>query len=79
MPREPAAMKAERYLVSGRLQIHAADAFSASATVRGDSGELYRVIHDHGLWQCSCPARTRCAHLLALARVWLAPESKGLP
>ncbi len=77
--RESVAVKAARDLVSARLHIRRADNVGVHATCRGDSGELYRLVHDRGRWTCSCPARTRCAHLTALARVWVAPDSKGLP
>ena len=36
------------------------------ADVRGDSGD-YETLHSEISEQCSCPARVRCSHVLALA------------
>ena len=67
--RENAQAKGERYLLSGRLTIRLVTPERIEAHVKGDSGHIYRVIHDNGLWTCSCPAKQRCAHLVALKRV----------
>jgi uncharacterized Zn finger protein len=71
--REDALSKGERYLLSGRLTIRLVTPERIEAHVKGDSGHVYRVIHDSGLWACSCPAQTRCAHLVALKRVVTRP------
>ena len=44
------------------------------ATVRGDSAEMYRVEFgvDDG-WSCTCPAKTRCAHMQAVMLVTIRP------
>ncbi len=73
MSREDALSKGERYLLSGRLTIRLVTPERIEAHVKGDSGHVYRVIHDSGLWACSCPAQTRCAHLVALKRVVTRP------
>ena len=69
-PRESAAVKGRRYLVEGRLVVRAVDqrAGSVRAVCRGD-GAIYAVGRDGGGWFCSCPARGRCAHLVALGLV----------
>lgn len=67
--REAAAEKGLRYLAEGRLTIVSADARRIEATCKGDSGVSYSVIRDHSRWACSCPARGRCCHLVALMRV----------
>lgn len=66
MTRENALAKGERYLLSGRLTIRLVTPERIEADVKGDSGHTHRVIFDDGLWACSCPAKQRCAHLIAL-------------
>jgi uncharacterized Zn finger protein len=67
--RESAEAKGRRYLVEGRLRIHTVDGASVIASCRG-SGEVHwqRSGPTTG-WHCSCPARGRCAHLIALGLV----------
>ncbi|MCU1483673.1 MAG: hypothetical protein JWN67_419 [Actinomycetia bacterium] len=69
MIRENAVAKARRYLAEGRLIVTALDQRHVTATCRGD-GALHQLAWDatNG-WRCSCPARGRCAHLLALGAV----------
>jgi len=38
------------------------------AQVRGD-GEMYTVTGDPAGWSCTCPARGRCCHQLAVGLV----------
>ena len=69
MSRESVEQKAQRYLVSGRLTVRLATPERVEAHVKGDSGHVYRLTHEDDIWSCSCPAKTRCAHLVALKRV----------
>jgi hypothetical protein len=67
--RESAETKSKRYLIEARLTVLGVDRDRVQATCRG-SGELYELGHDPGRgWHCSCPARGRCAHLIALQTV----------
>ena len=59
MSRENVQAKAERYSLSGRLIIRLVNPERIEAHCKGDSGHIYRVIHDNGLWACSCPAKSR--------------------
>ncbi len=70
MSSERAAEKARRYLAEGRLVVRELDedAGVVQADVRGD-GAVWTLGHDSTGWHCSCPARGRCAHLLALGLV----------
>lgn len=65
--REDVEAKARRYLVEGRLVVSAITGDDITATCRGQGGS-YDLGHDGGWW-CSCPARRRCAHLIALQLV----------
>jgi hypothetical protein len=69
-PREDAAAKGRRYLAEGRLVVRAVDEIAGTvrAACRGD-GAVYALGRDRGGWFCSCPARGRCAHLVALGLV----------
>jgi uncharacterized Zn finger protein len=66
--RENVEDKGRRYLIEGRVLVERVDQDEVLATVRG-GGDLYRVTHQRGGWECSCPARTRCAHLVAVGLV----------
>lgn len=66
--RESAATKARRYLAEGRLIVRRVDGPYALAFCRGD-GVMHRIEQHHDVGICSCPARGRCAHLLALGLV----------
>ena len=69
MTRESVEVKAHRYLVEGRLVVREVFRDRIAATCRGD-GELYRLGRGDGEdWFCSCPARGRCSHLVALGLV----------
>jgi uncharacterized Zn finger protein len=66
--KENAPTKAMRYLVEGRILIRLVSDSAVSAQVRGR--EIYTVEHAPGRgWSCTCPARGRCAHRLAVAHV----------
>lgn len=68
MTSEAVAAKARRILAEGGLLVIRVDGDLAEALVRGDGG-TYETRHDPGGWHCSCPARGRCAHALALRLV----------
>lgn len=64
--------KGRRLLVEGRLNVIRVDGPLIVAECRGDSGEVYQLGHDprgRGRWGCTCPARGRCSHLVALQLV----------
>ena len=63
--------KARRLLIEGRLNITLRDGDVIRATCRGDSGELYNLGYNPAMrgWDCSCAARSTCAHLRALMLV----------
>jgi hypothetical protein len=65
-----AAEKARVYLGEGRLVVRELDEYggTVAADCRGD-GAIYHLGLDGSGWFCSCPARGRCAHLLALGSV----------
>lgn len=66
--------KASRLLIDGRLLITLCDSRIITASCRGDSGEVYALGYRDGHWDCSCPARTACAHLSALWLVTVKPR-----
>lgn len=67
--RENAAAKARRYLTEGRVVVEIAARAGVLALVRGD-GAHHRVSHTPSQgWACTCPARGRCAHLLAVGLI----------
>jgi SWIM zinc finger len=43
---------------------------SSTALVASDSGAVYTVSATFSGLRCSCPARVRCAHVLAAAARW---------
>lgn len=61
-------------LAEGRLVLRRVDETEIRAVCRGDSGELHELgfLSEAG-WFCSCPARTKCGHLVALELVCVAP------
>jgi len=67
--RESVEAKGRRYVVEGRLIVELVDASRVRATCRG-AGSVCEVgwTEDSGWW-CSCPARGRCAHLVAVQLV----------
>jgi len=66
--RESAPDKALRYLTEGRVVIRRITPRTVMAQVRGD-GEMYTVAGDPAGWSCTCPARGRCCHQLAVGLV----------
>lgn len=69
MPREGHEAKGKRYLGEARLTVTKVQGYDVGAVCRG-SGAFYRLGHRPGAgWWCSCPARSRCAHLYALQLV----------
>lgn len=66
--RESAEQKGRRYLVEGRLVVRYAAGSTVRASCRG-TGATHEVGFARGQWLCSCPARTRCSHLVALMLV----------
>jgi uncharacterized Zn finger protein len=66
--RETAAAKAQRYLVEGRVILVRVTESTALAKVRG-SGQIWTVTASPAEWSCSCPARFRCSHKLAVGLV----------
>jgi uncharacterized Zn finger protein len=73
--REGAEAKGIRYLGEARLRILRADGREIDAECRGDGAEVYRLGYRRGGFWCECPSRGRCAHLVALMRVTVAPSS----
>ncbi len=72
--REPAAVKAGRYLLDGRVVVELAQPGYFRAHVRG-GGQIYVVTFGRGGWHCTCPARALCAHLAA-AHLIAAPAGR---
>lgn len=69
MPREHHETKGRRYASEGRLTVTRVQGFDVAAVCRG-AGAWHRLGHRPGAgWWCSCPARSRCAHLFALQLV----------
>jgi hypothetical protein len=68
--RENASEKGRRYVSEGRLVIRQLDEEGGVvvADCRGD-GAIYSLGFDDRGWWCSCEARGRCAHLIALGLV----------
>jgi uncharacterized Zn finger protein len=67
--RENAHAKAARYLAEARLTVEQVNKDLVRATCRG-SGAVYDVGWTSMFgWSCSCPAKGRCSHLLALMAV----------
>jgi hypothetical protein len=66
--KETVAAKAHRYLTEGRVIVTLATPGCVNATVRGDA-DVHQVTYQRGGWNCTCPARGRCAHLLAVGLV----------
>ena len=71
--RENAETKARRYLTEGRLIVRAINGAHVTAIARGN-GAIHRINHHPGTgWDCTCPARSRCCHLIA-AQLVTAPQ-----
>lgn len=79
MPRENIETKGRRLLAEGRLRIEhvgePSEWFPITAECRGDSGEVYSLGWDQSQleWRCTCPAKGRCSHLVALQLVTVKP------
>jgi uncharacterized Zn finger protein len=72
--RENAEAKGARYLREGRLTIERVDEHRVLAICKG-TGAVYGVGWDRARgWVCSCPARGRCSHLVALMLVTVRKE-----
>lgn len=69
MARENAQHKGRRYLTEGRLTVTRVDGDDIRSLCKGQ-GEIHTQAHiGAGRWECSCPARGLCAHLVALQLV----------
>ena len=74
--RENAASKARRYLAEGRVVLVRVTDSTALARVRG-GGAVHTVSASPAFWSCSCPAKGRCAHELALGLVVAIPRAES--
>jgi hypothetical protein len=76
--RENATAKANRILAEGRLVVRELDEYGGTVTAdcRGDAAVHSLGRDEAGRWFCSCKARGRCSHLLALGSV-VAVEPRG--
>jgi uncharacterized Zn finger protein len=75
--RESADVKGRRYLTEGRVIVRRMAGEIVLADVRGDTGVVHKVTHRPGKgWRCSCAARGRCSHLVALQLV-TAPRTES--
>lgn len=66
--RENAESKGRRYLVEGRLSVAHYGPDKIQATCKGTE-KTHALGYERGSWWCSCPARGRCSHLVALQLV----------
>jgi len=77
MTREPVAAKARRLLAAGALTVVRLAGDVVDAVIEGDTG-TYLLGHDPARgWFCSCPARGRCSHVIALRLVTTRPREGG--
>ena len=78
--RENSETRALRLLLEGRVAIRSVGLRGVLAFVKGDSGSLRTVRFDPGLeWQCSCPARGKCAHVRAVMHVVTVTDNREDP
>lgn len=72
---ENARAKAHRLLAEGRLTVRTVSPRYIHAECRGDSAEVYSLGYDvrRQQWRCSCDARGKCSHLVALQLVTVKP------
>jgi uncharacterized Zn finger protein len=70
--RENAEAKGQRYAAEGRLIVEHVDERGIRAICRG-VGDVYNLGFEAGRWSCTCPAKGRCAHLVALMLVTRRP------
>ncbi len=78
MARENVQDKGRRLLTEGRLAVVDVDPARKLivAECKGDSGKVYMLGFDPSTfeWRCTCEARGRCSHLVALQLVCLEPK-----
>jgi hypothetical protein len=75
MARETVDEKARRLLGEGRVTVVRAEFDEIDATVTGDSGKAYVVVHRPGGWRCRCVATVdRCSHVVAVGLVTAVPS-----
>lgn len=70
--------KGRRLLTEGRLTVVRVAGAVVVAKCKGDSGEMYDLGYDprgNGQWRCTCVARGRCSHLVALQLVTVKPTT----
>jgi hypothetical protein len=65
---ETTAAKACRYLLAGALTVTRVAGDVVDAVIEADTG-TYQLGRDPARWHCTCPARGRCSHVLALRMV----------
>lgn len=70
--------KGRRLLTEGRLLVTRVHGAVIVATCRGDSGDIYQLGYDprNRQWRCTCMARGRCSHLVALQLVTVKPTEE---
>jgi uncharacterized Zn finger protein len=73
MTREPIEAKAARLLLEGRVHIVRVSRGDVGAHVQGDTGTRTVTWTRWGDWHCTCPARGRCSHLIAVRLVTQRP------
>ena len=75
---ESVEFKGRRLLMEGRLNVTRVDPHKEVivASCRGDSGETYKLGWDpiEAEWRCTCAARRKCSHLVALQLVTVRPK-----
>jgi len=79
MSRENAQAKGRRMLTEGRLRVLRIERSGLIvAECRGDSGEVYTLGFEPmwGQWRCTCEAKGRCSHIIALMLVVTAPAAE---
>ncbi len=74
MTRQP---KHAEYLVEGRVVLDHVDRDRVEARVRGDGAGHSTGWTRQAGWRCTCPARTRCAHLRAVGLVVAVEEPRS--
>jgi len=78
--RENAQAKGRRLLTEGRLRVLRIERSGLIvAECRGDSGEVYTLGFEPmwGQWRCTCEAKGRCSHIIALMLVTTAPVAES--
>lgn len=75
--RENVEVRGRRLLTEGRLIVERRGDAVIRASCRGDTGDVYVLGYSPSSgWTCDCPARTRCAHLVALELVTIRPRGR---